>query len=51
MRSDPRALAQPELREVVVRLGTVQVSPRDAARLARIVDVLLPTLTIPMSPL
>jgi hypothetical protein len=26
---------------VVVRLGTVQVSPRDAARLARIVDVLL----------
>jgi transcriptional regulator with XRE-family HTH domain len=36
-----RALAQPELREVVVRLGTVQVSPRDAARLARIVDVLL----------
>lgn len=36
-----RALAQPELREVVVRLGTVQVSPRDAARLARIVGVLL----------
>jgi len=36
-----RALAQPELRELVVRLGEVQVSPRDAARLARIVDVLL----------
>ncbi len=36
-----RALTQPELREVVVRLATVQVSPRDAVRLARIMDVLL----------
>ena len=36
-----RALAQPELRAVVVRLATAQVSPRDAARVARIMDVLL----------
>jgi len=36
-----RALAQPELRGLVVRLGTAQVSPRDAARLAGIVEVLL----------
>ena len=36
-----RALAQPDLRALVVRLGTVQVSPRDAVRLLKIVDVLL----------
>ena len=36
-----RALAQPELRSLVARLGTAQVSPRDAARLAGIVDVFL----------
>ncbi len=33
-----RALAQPELRGLVARLGSAQVSPRDAARLAGIID-------------
>ena len=36
-----RALAQPEFRDLVARLGTAQVSPRDAARLAGIVDAFL----------
>jgi transcriptional regulator with XRE-family HTH domain len=36
-----RALAQPEWRDLVTRLGTTQVSPRDAARLANIVEAFL----------
>ena len=35
------ALAQPELRGLVARLGTSQVSGRDAARLANIVEAFL----------
>ena len=36
-----QALAQPELRSLVARLGTARVNPRDAARLAAIVEVFL----------
>lgn len=36
-----RALAQPEVRHIVARMGTRIVTPRDAARMARILDVLL----------
>ena len=36
-----RALAQPEFRDLVARLGTARVSPRDAARLAGIVEAFL----------
>jgi transcriptional regulator with XRE-family HTH domain len=36
-----RALAQPEFRGLVARLGTTQVSQRDASRLAAIVEAFL----------
>ena len=36
-----RALARPELRVLVTRLGTADVTPRDAARLARVLDAFL----------
>lgn len=36
-----RALAQPELRSIVTRLGTSDVSARDTARLSGIIDAFL----------
>lgn len=42
-----RALARPELRVLVTRLGTADVTPRDAARLARVLDAFLDDATAP----
>jgi len=36
-----RALARPELRVLVTRLGTADVTPRDAVRLAKVLDAFL----------